>query len=174
MTEIWKPIDGFDGVYEVSNLGNVRNVNWRGQGYRLLKPHHDKDGYLRVGFCINNRKQMRYVHRLVATAFIDNPYGKEQVNHKDEVRDHNSVDNLEWVTCTENNNYGTRNYRLSKSKLNTNCKAINQIDDNGEVVKCWESLHEIGRQTGYDITHIMRVCKGVKKTGYGYKWQYAI
>lgn len=171
--EIWKPIKGFEEVYEISTLGRVRNINWRGQGYRLVKLHHDKDGYLRVGLCVNNRKYMKYVHRLVVEAFVDNPHCKSFVNHKDEVRDNNVVDNLEWVTCIENNNYGTRNQRVSSSKRNTNCKAISQISLNGDLIKTWVSLNEIGRQTGYDITHIMRVCKGIKKTGYGYKWEYA-
>lgn len=174
MTEIWKPVDGFEGQYEVSNYGRVRNVNWRGLGYRLLKPHFDKDGYLRVGLCVDNHKVMKFVHRLVATAFVANPLNKQQVNHKDEIKHHNTVDNLEWVTCVENNNYGSRNERLSASKLNTNCKAIRQLDLDGNLLKTWVSLNEIKRQTNYDITHIMRVCKGVKKTGYGYKWQYAV
>ena len=173
MKELWKPIDGYEGIYEISNFGNVRNINWRGQGSRILKLHSDKDGYLRVGLCVNNRKSMKYVHRLVANAFIDNPYGKPQVNHKDEVRYNNKVDNLEWVTCEENNNYGSRNSRLSISKRNTNCKPIRQLTLDGKYVREWESLHEIGRQTGYDISHIMRVCKGVMLTGYGYKWEYA-
>ena len=173
MMEIWKPIDGFNGVYEVSNFGNVRNTNWRGQGYRNVKQHLDKDGYLRVGLCVNNRKCMKYVHRLVAIAFVKNPHNKPFVNHKDEIKHHNNACNLEWVTCVENNNYGTRNERVSASKLNTNCKAIRQISLNGETVRVWVSLNEIGRQTGYDISHIMRVCKGIKNTGYGYRWEYA-
>ena len=173
MKEIWKPIKGFEGIYEISSLGNVRNINWRGCGHRLLKPHYDQDGYLRLSLCVNNQKSMKYVHRLVAEAFIDNPFGKQMVNHKDEVKDNNTVENLEWATCFENNNYGTRNERLSKSKLNTNCKAVNQLDTNGNLVKTWVSLNEISRQTGYDKSLIMRVCKGIGETGYGYKWQYA-
>lgn len=172
--ELWKPIKEFEGIYEVSNLGNVRNVSNGLHNYRILKQHHDKDGYLRVGLSLNNKKYTKYVHRLVAESFIKNQYNKPFVNHKDEVKDNNNVSNLEWVTCIENNNYGTRNQRLSESKRNTNCKAINQFDLDGRLIKKWVSLNEIGRQEGYDITHIMRVCKGVKKTGYGYKWQYAI
>lgn len=173
MLEIWKPIKGYESIYEISNLGNVRNVNWRGQGYRLVKLHHDKDGYLRVGLNKNKIKHMKYVHRLVAEAFVENPLNKPFVNHKDEIKDNNIVDNLEWVTYTENNNYGTRNQRVSASKRNTNCKAVNQFDLDGKLIKKWISLNEIRRQTGYDITHIMRVCKGIKHTGYGYRWEYA-
>ena len=173
MTEIWKSVCGYDGVYEVSNLGNVRNVNWRGLGYRNLALVRDKDGYLVVTLCRNGLQRVTRVHRMVANAFIDNPYNKPQVNHKDEDKTNNRIDNLEWVSSHENNNSGTRNSRISKSKLNANCKRILQLEKNGELLKEWVSISEVYRQFGYDTGLISKCCMGKKKSAYGYLWKYA-
>lgn len=173
MTEIWKSVVGYEGIYEVSNLGNVRNVNWRGLGYRNLALARDKDGYLMVTLCNNGIQRVARVHRMVANAFIENPYNKPQVNHKDENKTNNKIDNLEWVNSFENNNHGTRNARISKSKLNTNCKSVLQLEKNGELLKEWVSISEVCRQFGYDTGLISRCCMGKKKSAYGYLWKYA-
>ena len=96
--EIWKPISGYDGLYEVSNIGNVRSIK---KGI-ILKPATNKFGYQIVGLSKNGKRKEGKVHRLVAKAFIDNPDNKKQVNHKDGNKKNNSVDNLEWVTNQEN------------------------------------------------------------------------
>ena len=174
MNEIWKSVVDYEGIYEVSNFGNVRNVNWRGCGYRNLTPAPDKDGYAVVTLCKDNRQSVKRVHRLVAIAFIDNPLDKAQVNHKDENKWNNNVGNLEWVTCEENNNYGTRNDRVSKNKLNTNCKAVLQYDKNGSLLRKWLSMCEVKRQCGFDTGPLSKCCRGVYKSAYGYVWRYAV
>lgn len=172
--ETWKAIRGFDDNYQVSNLGNVRNLNWRSPGtIRSLTPAHDKDGYLVVCLSAFDGTQSTIrVHRLVAAAFLDDFDEKKTVNHKNEIRSDNRVENLECLTIKENNNYGGRNKRVSESKRNTNCKKVIQRTLSGEIIKVWVSLRELVRNTSYDASLISRVCRGIKNTAYGFRWEY--
>ena len=97
--EEWRPVEGFEGIYEVSNLGRVRNIK---KGGRLMTPQKVAHGYIQIRLHKNGEKTQWLLHRLVAKAFIPNPENKEQVNHKDLDKSHNTVDNLEWVTRDEN------------------------------------------------------------------------
>ena len=120
-TEIWKPKKDYEGLYEVSNLGRVKSLG-NGKSINskegILKPGKIKQGYLQVTLC-KNRKQKRFlVHRLVAEAFLPNPENLPFINHKDEDKTNNSVDNLEYCTREYNNNYGTRNERVAKANTN--------------------------------------------------------
>jgi len=120
MNEIWHPCAGFETHYEVSNLGNVRSIERMVNHYcggskvnpsTILKAGKSKSGYLTVSFCIDGVKSNQSVHRLVARAFIENESNKPQVNHKDGNKHNNNVDNLEWVTRSEN---GLHAYRVLK------------------------------------------------------------
>ena len=130
--EIWKPVVGFEELYEVSNLGNVRRKEHdgfsrnRGRHYEAREKvlGKDKDGYSTVMlYAGQDKKKLCKVHRLVAKAFIANPNGYSQVNHIDEDKANNKVENLEWCDCKYNNNYGNRNKNVSKSKMNHPCYA---------------------------------------------------
>lgn len=114
--EYWRPVVGYDGLYMVSNLGRVKSLNYMHTGKEhLLRLLKNGGGYLQVDLW-NCGKMKRYsVHRLVAMAFIPNPDNLPQVNHKDEDKLNNCVDNLEWCDGKYNSNYGTRNERISKS-----------------------------------------------------------
>lgn len=120
MTEIWKDIVGYEGLYQVSNLGNVKRLKGykgRGKGYiveeHLIQPSINSRGYQNVVLCKNGKTKTFTMHRLVAIAFLDNPDNLPQVNHKDENKTNNCVDNLEWCDSVYNNNYGTRNKKCS-------------------------------------------------------------
>ena len=172
--EVWKAIPQMMG-YEASNLGNIRNTNWRSPGrVRLLTPVPDRDGYLKVCLSPNGQQRNYSVHRLVALTFIPNPEGKSQVNHINEVKDDNRVDNLEWMDCVENNNDGSRNLRVSLGKRNRNAYPVKQYDAKGNLIATWKSAHEVQRQLGYNHAFIARCCTGKANTAYGYKWRYHI
>ena len=113
MMEEWRAVPGYEGLYEVSNMGNVRNVR-RNKLLRLLKTNN---GYIRVFLCKNGIKTGFQVHRLVSEAFIPNPNNLPQVNHKDEDKTNNNVDNLEWCTAKYNLNYGTARIRSRNTKI---------------------------------------------------------
>ena len=134
MKEIWISIKGYEDSYEISNLGRVKSLISNGL---ILKQSKDKDGYHVVSL---KRKSFR-VHRLVATAFIPNPNNLEQVNHKDEDKSNNTVDNLEWCNTTYNINYGTRNEQVRKS-LKGQSHTKERIENNREAQKEYWSTHE--------------------------------
>ena len=113
MMEEWRAVPGYEGLYEVSNKGNVRNVRRN----TLLRLPKNKYGYIQVGLYKNGIRTEFKVHRLVAQAFIPNPDGLPQVNHKNEVKTDNNVDNLEWCTAKYNNNYGTARIRSRDTKI---------------------------------------------------------
>lgn len=127
--ETWKPVVGYEGLYEVSDHGRVKSckrfrVGKRGAqtlvAERLMRQAHDHSGYLKVGLRIGGNCFNHSVHQLVAKAFIPNPNGYDQINHKDENKENNYVSNLEWCTAAYNNAYGTRIERIKKTKAKSN------------------------------------------------------
>ena len=166
MEEIWKDIKGYEGLYQVSNYGNVKSLNYRNTGKeRLLKPILHTDGYLCVSLCKPNK--ILRIHRLVANAFTPNQNNFPQVNHKDEDKTNNHVNNLEWCTNKYNSNYGTRVKRISESLS----KKVYQYTLDGEFVREWKSTNECGRN-GFQQGAIVKCCKGERKKHIGYKWSY--
>lgn len=113
--EIWKDVKNYEGLYQISNLGRVKSMSkFAGFSYRkerMLKTSLDKDGYVKVTLCKNNRTRFSSIHRLLAECFIPNPNNYPQINHKDENKQNNDLSNLEWCTCKYNINYGTRTKR---------------------------------------------------------------
>lgn len=174
--EVWKPIPNYEGFYEVSNIGRVRSL------YRYKKILHpsDTNGYRTVELWKGKKRKRIGVHRLVAMAFIDNPDNKPFVNHKDETRDNNSVDNLEWATHLENCRYGTaiarRTAHLDYSKRHINnagqilacSKPIIQYDKNGNYIREWKSATECSKKTGFSISGIRSVVRGKRNSIFGY------
>lgn len=164
MDEVWKDIVGFE-QYQVSNLGHIYSKKVK----RLLTPYPDKKGYLRVKFWKDSKGHAFKVHRLVAQAFIPNPNNLPQVNHKDENKENNTVDNLEWCDNDYNHNYGTRNERSNKTLTNRKNLSLPVICVETGVE--YPSIQEARRQT--KIRNIGMCCSGSRNTAGGYHWKYA-
>lgn len=167
--EIWKPIEGYEGDYQVSNLGRVKSVERTRKGKnncivrfpeKILKGKCDKDGYIEYALCTGH-KQVKYcrAHRLVAEAFIANPNNLPQVNHINTIKNDNRVENLEWVTSQYNSVY-------------SNSKPVGMYK-NGKLVNTFLSIAEV-TYCGYDRQVVSKCCRGVKhfKTHKGYEWRF--
>lgn len=116
--EIFKDIEGYENLYQVSNLGNVKSLNYKHTGKeKILTPDKDRYGYFKVVLHKQGKRKKFFVHRLVAQAFLPNSQNLEQVNHKNEIKTDNRVQNLEFCTPKYNANYGTRNKRVAEKKV---------------------------------------------------------
>ena len=192
LEEIWKDVVGYEGLYQVSNLGRVRSLDHMRrcknheymQKGRILKNGFDRGkAYFRICLSKNGIVEYFTIHRLVAQTFIPNPENKPQVNHKDGNKLNNNVNNLEWATVSENiqHAYNTglskvttdTKRKISKTMENRNCVEIIQYDVYGNFLSRWKSAHEIQRILGLNNANIIQVCKGTRKTAGGYVWKYA-
>ena len=198
MEEIWKDIKGFEGRYQVSNLGRVRSLdmvlegrNWKSSGPfeyqrsgKVLKPLKKRNGYYQVCLRHNGKPKYFSIHRLVALAFIPNPNQLPCVNHKDENKENNFVfvnedctvdydkSNLEWCTQKYNSNYGTRKERLRKYAISNVMRPVVQFDMEGNVIDTFESLSDAENKTGISNINICGVCNGRRKSTHGYVFKF--
>ena len=166
MLEIWRDIKNYEGIYEVSNLGRIKSISRNGtiKENRILKPNKVM-GYSQVGLQKYGTRKHKKIHRLVAEAFIPNPENKKEVNHKDGNKANNCVDNLEWVTTSENQLH-------SYYELKNNIKSVIQLSLNNEIIKEWESIAKVEQELKISNADICKCCKGKRKTAGGYKWRY--
>lgn len=165
-----KPIKDFEKLYLIYDDGKV----WSIKRKRFLKYEINSAGYARVALYKNDKIVHRFVHRLVAEAFIDNPSSLPQVNHKDENKLNNHVDNLEWVSAVENTNYGTGLQRRVCQQINNpkRSRSVSQYDSDFNLICTFPSLMEAERQTGFANTNICQACKETYRTVGGYYWRY--
>lgn len=173
MQEIWKDIPGYAGYYQVSNSGRIRSVNRvilssgfkQNRKGKILNQTKQTTGYSTVNLCVENIRKRFLVHRLVAEAFIPNPDNMPHINHKDENKENNSVENLEWCDPKYNNNYGTFNERVSKSKK----KPVICV----ELKIRFDSQGEASRITGISQACISCSCYNPNRKAGGYHWKFA-
>lgn len=175
--EIWKDIDEFKGVYQVSNLGRVRSLDHyasNGVATILYKGTIRKLKTMPSGYiCVTLKNKNYYVHRLVATAFIENPENKATVNHLDENKANNNVCNLEWATQRENVTYNDLPKRngLKQRGITRNNKPVSQFTLDKVFIKTFSSALEAYRQTGIHYGSIRKVVQGKLRMAGGFLWQ---
>lgn len=179
MEEVWKDIEGYEGKYQVSNLGRVRSLprpktsrNAHGEFTfttkpKILKAFEQNGGYQRISFGKGKDKVAIFVHRLVAQAFIPNPDNLPHINHKDENPKNNRADNLEWCNAEYNNSYGNHIERCKRHQ------AVEQLTIDGQFIQRFNSIKEAAEATGCRATSIQGCCKGRFKSSLGYRWRYA-
>lgn len=167
--EEWRDIEGFEELYQVSNMGRVKSLNYNHTGKeKILKLMDNGQGYQRVKLCRDGKVKLYYVHRLVASAFCENPMGYNEVNHIDENPKNNKTDNLEWCNRLYNCNYGTRNQRVTKKRS----KPVIGINKASGIILEFPSAKEASRQIGISRGSICNCIKGRQKSAGGYIWQY--
>ena len=158
--EIWKDIKGYEGKYQISSLGRVRSLRRYKvcSGYR--KPiFNSVTNYFTVALYIGERRELKYIHRLVAEAFIPNPHNYPQINHINEIRWDNRIENLEWCTNQYNSEY-SRGIKII------------QRDKNLQFIKEWKSAREIKKELGFDDSSIRKAAKNFpRKRAYGFYWE---
>ena len=189
MREEWRPVVGYEGLYEVSNMGNVKSLKYGKE--RILKAGKNSADYLQVHLCKDGKAKMYTVHKLVATAFCENPEGYTVVNHIDEDKTNNNADNLEWCSRSYNNTYNDRAKKIGKKlrgrkhseehnkkvaeKLTNHpktSKPIIGIDKVTGLILEFASVHEAERETGIDPSSIIKCCKGKRNSCGGFYWMY--
>lgn len=172
--EIWKTIDGFDN-YQISNLGRVKSLrrnrviglNKFVQEEKILK-QHIINGYSYVYLSKESKIKGFRVHRLVAKAFIDNPNNYPCINHKNEIKTDNNVENLEYCTNKYNNNYGNFKNKIAKTRY----KIINQYDLQGNFIKKWNSIKQASEELNIIESSISKCLKGIRNKAGNYIWRY--
>ena len=184
--EIWKPIKDFEKLYEVSNKGKVRSlsrevivknkygaVSTRMTKSKVLKPQKRCEYYI-VWLCKDGNPKQYCIHRLVGQAFLDNPNNYNCINHKDENKLNNDVNNLEYCTIKYNCNYGARNKTISIKNSNprNNFRKVAQYDKNGNFIREYKNIYEAYKETNKNMTHIKACCNGKRRMAGNYIWQY--
>ena len=177
LNEIWRPIKGYEGLYEVSNLGRIKSIRFGKEKIMSSKAKGNK--YLKIMLCKNKTYKRFYVHRLVAEAFLEIPEELRhlegtrylQVNHKDECKHHNWVSNLEWCDAKYNTNYGTHSQRVSQT-LRDKSVNILQYTLDGEFVKEWNSQIEICEELNIKPTALCNALNGRSNSSAGFIWKY--
>ena len=176
MEEVWKDIKGFEGLYQISTMGNVKGLNWRNTGQsRKLVPKISNKGYAHVHLYKNGFQKDSTIHRLVAKHFLANAADYQEINHKDENPLNNNVDNLEWcdhlynVRCYINNHVNTKKKGIPYKQT----PKIEQRTHDGTLLQTWDSFIQIKHKLNKNESSIRDCCSGKRQQAYGYLWAFA-
>ena len=183
--EVFRDVLGYEGLYQVSNYGRVKSLERKNIFYCGLRKEHlerptkekilnynkSNRGYLQVCLTKDGKSKTYTVHRLVAKAFLPNLKNKKQVNHIDGNKENNSIDNLEWVTSSENNKHAF----ITGLNKPHNMRKVNQYDLQGNFIKQWNSITDFLKENDLNLknSNITTCCKGKRKNAYGFIWKYA-
>lgn len=175
--ETWKDIKGYEGKYQVSNKGRIKSLSraiphlgsFRIIPERIMTQHvSSTNGYYMVSLCKDNKYEWMLVHRIVATAFIPNPNNFPYINHKDEIKTHNNVENLEWCTPSYNMNYSN----VREKQIDAISKEVEQYDFDGKFIKRYKNCCEAGKELDVHPSVIRRCCTGEIGSTKGFIWKY--
>ena len=189
MNEIWRPVVGYEGLYEVSSFGNFRKICVNGN-VKSLKATKNNYGYYTIGLWKNHKVKQFRISRLIAEAFIPNLENKPYVDHIDTDKSNNKVDNLRWVSPSENsNNQISRQHMLQswqsserrqKQRLinlgenHPRARAVCQLDNDDNVIRVYPTSTEAGNSIGCKRSNITKCCQGERVKAGGFKWKYFI
>lgn len=182
--EIWKDVQEYEGCYQISNLGRVRSLDridriGRLKRGKVLAICNNGKGYQLVCLKKDGNRKNKYIHRLVGIHFLNNPSNKPEINHLDEDKLNNKVDNLEWATQKENMNHGTCIAR-TQAKVDHGAigaksrKKVIQYDKLGNEIKVWDGIVCAAKHIGCDPSLITMCIRGKRKSGYGFIWKEAV
>jgi hypothetical protein len=183
MEEIWKDIKGYDGFYQVSNLGRIKSMSRligrnhkTKQPERILKQYKNYKGYMQLS--IGKAHKLYLIHRLVALTFIPNHEHKPQINHINGIKNDNRVENLEWCTNQENNYHATNTLKINRKTMlgkyghNKNSKKIIQLTKSGEIIKTFLSIRHAEKVLNISHGRIRECLQNPKRSIHGFKWEY--
>ena len=185
MKEEWKPVNGYEGRYLISNYGRLISTNYDKKGnWGYVKPKTSNTGYLFYILYMNGNRQHYLAHKLVALHFLDNPNNYPVINHKDEDINNNYVGNLEWCTRSYNVLYSLNlhperpkpyEYRTGRRvcKPYKHSKELFQFDDEMNLIATYENVIKCSKENGFRSSSIVECCKGKRKHAYGYIWRFA-
>lgn len=182
MDEIWENITGYEGAYQISNLGRIRSLSrFNSTTERVLKPIINSRGYAVITLSKNNVHKIYSIHRLVAEYFIPNPEQKPEVNHIDGIKTNCNSSNLEWCTSSENQLHAFRTGLQKPNKPwlgkfgsdHNRSKQVSQMTKDDVLVDVFENAKHAEHVTGINHSGISDVCRGTSKTAGGFKWRYS-
>lgn len=173
VAEIWRPVIGYEGLYEVSNLGRVKSIPRNGTPGGILTPNYkNQKHYAHVALTKNAKPKTTSVHRIVAQAFIPNPDNKPQVNHIDGDKKNNCADNLEWATQSENMRHAFKfGLKDTMKAVEANKRKVASYRDD-KLVKMYDSVRDAEKDTGVCNQNIIKVCQKRRKNAGGLEWRY--
>lgn len=177
MKEVWKDIEEYEGLYQVSNFGRIKSLNYRRTGKaKILKIAKITKGYYGIILHKKGKYKNFKTHRLVAMAFIPNPDDKPQINHIDGDKSNNCISNLEWATNSENQKHAHVNGLIKSSKGSEHylSRSVVQFSKENEFIAEYDSMSEAAKINIISHSNISACCSGKQKSAGSYKWKYKI
>ena len=166
MKEIWRDIPDYEGIYQVSNLGEIRSCKTN----RIRKQIKQRSGYMRIILTKNKKQKAFFVHTLVAKCFVENTNNSPYVNHIDGNKENNDSNNLEWVTASQNMKHAINKGLVKRHPWSVK---VSQYSLDGRFIKTWDRMADVAKFLDCHHSQVSDCCRGKQKTCKGYIWKYA-
>lgn len=172
MIEVWKDIPSYEGLYQASNLGRIKSFARNSTRGGVLKQVDRGVGYYKVTLCKGGKTKQFNVHSIIAAVFLPNPNNYKYVDHIDENRKNNRIDNLQWCTAKQNLYFRDGVYRRAITRRGKDKRVISQYSLAGKKIKEFKTLHEAAKAVNGQAQNIWKVVKGKRLNAYGFNWRY--